>query len=390
MDDPAATVVIPTYNRPKFLAQLLGYFRQQNLRHYVLVSDSSQPPTSDTNRKIVDEIGKDLQIRYMQFDPQIGLASKLAETLGTVSSKYSVICADDDFLVPTALEECVRFLEANPDFELAHGCYMHLYAVELREGYVVGWRQPVAGVPRSNLWAQRQVSRTIQNEDPFERLKEFLLTEVTTFYAVYRSHNQLRSMRIAATMEKDTFFMEQLATWFTPIQGKLKHLDLLFSVKPFHPVDASRRDPTRLDLPDLVTSDCFSERYARFRSYLAEELAKVAEMPDDEARRNMDQAFLAFMADYLYRFTKPQSLRDRPSRVSKLGKIAGSAVISVLRDRRLIDMVKGPMEFAVTSFALSGNYRPLDSFLRRYGVGADFEPVLRWILQPPVERTDAS
>ena len=38
-----------------------------------------------------------------------------------VSTPYAAFVADDDFLVPSALEQCADFLDVNQDYSAAHG-----------------------------------------------------------------------------------------------------------------------------------------------------------------------------------------------------------------------------------------------------------------------------
>ena len=45
----------------------------------------------------------------------------LAESLKYVMSKFVVLCADDDFLVPESIMKCAKLLKENSDYSISHG-----------------------------------------------------------------------------------------------------------------------------------------------------------------------------------------------------------------------------------------------------------------------------
>ncbi len=99
------TLVIPTYDRTKLLAQSLGYLVGQHFHSPIVIADSSPSPVCESNESLVASVEDKLDIRYLRYDPHVTLTSKLAGALEKVDSKYSVVCADDDFVLPQAIGE---------------------------------------------------------------------------------------------------------------------------------------------------------------------------------------------------------------------------------------------------------------------------------------------
>src|SRR5690349_22831899 len=98
---PRVTVVIPTYNRARFLpgaidsvlAQTFGDFR-------LLVADNA---STDETEAIVARY-EDPRIDYVRRDENLGITANHNLALRDVSTEYCLIVPDDDVLFPQILE----------------------------------------------------------------------------------------------------------------------------------------------------------------------------------------------------------------------------------------------------------------------------------------------
>ena len=107
------TVIIPAHNRPERLRRLLGYYSGCGLR--ILVPDSSdQCYNGDVSSPDVTYIHR----------PGLHFLLKIKEILPLISTDYVLYCADDDFIVPSAIARMVEFLDDNPDYSIAQGHYL--------------------------------------------------------------------------------------------------------------------------------------------------------------------------------------------------------------------------------------------------------------------------
>jgi glycosyltransferase domain-containing protein len=372
------SLIIPTYDRPHFLTQLLSYLRSQNFSHPIVVADSSPHTGAQANQNIVDEMAGQLSIRYMGFDSNVEFTKKMSEVLSTVESEYSVACADDDFIVPRAIEESVGFLEANPDYVVAHGCYLHLYSFEVKAATktpVVALRRPEPDTPRTRLWVFNQYPLTVESNDPSKRFEEYMRSEAGTLYAVHRTANHLRNMQLALASGKYGFFIDLLTSCLDSIQGRMKTFNLLHVARPYHDPDYRYARALRLDLPDLVVLDDYSEQYSRFSDCLAHELTKVGGVSIESAKQTINRSFLWFMANHLHYAVCQKQMLDRSSKLTRV--LHASARLAAV-DRRLFMMMKSPREFALTAYVLGDKLKltPLDSFLRRFHFFDDLRPIL--------------
>jgi glycosyltransferase domain-containing protein len=213
------------------LERLLLYLRQVNCPHQVVVADSSSARGRDSNSTVIASVQDHLNIEHQLHDPETGFFPKIARALGKTDSKYSVICADDDFLVPGTVEECARFLEHNPDYAAARGLILSIYPSNIAPSI-------------SKLWTHRLSQHTIDNADPSQRLHEHLREYEATFYSVYRRTQLMRNMELASKRTRDYRFGELLLSCLGIIQGKLKHLNMLHGIRPYNPDSTTGSHPS--------------------------------------------------------------------------------------------------------------------------------------------------
>ena len=108
------TIIIITYKRYSFLKRLLIFFSSYQSKAQFLVLDSS--PNYPEDQELLNLLSQD-NVNWKRYDSDIFFAHKIAEAV------YAVLCADDDFLIPPALETCINFLIEHPDYSSAHGLY---------------------------------------------------------------------------------------------------------------------------------------------------------------------------------------------------------------------------------------------------------------------------
>ena len=327
------SLIIPTFNRPHFLGRLLRYYRELNFPHMIVVADASFAPACQANQNVVASLRDVLNIGYELWRPDIHPYSKIAQALEMVNSKYAVICGDDDFIVPRAIEQCVCFLEANPDYSVAHG----------RAATIVP-QSGAYGDSHHGLRTYTYRQRTIDFDDPRLRLQNHLVEYAPTFYSVHRRPDLIRNMQFACKNTIDYRFGELLPSCLSLIQGKARCLDILYLVRQSNPDSTSKKT---ISWPALLTSDDFSQRLAQFHNCLAEELAGVTGMPITEAKDAVNSAFLPYLARL--RRSKapgpsPSPFEQTVQRVWRVIQILPAAAGSALLDRQLVAMARSPRE----------------------------------------------
>jgi len=117
------TVIIPTHERHHILSRAIDYYGQLGIS--VLVVDSSH---SFFDKKLPENIC------YMHLPGSL-FGDKIYAGLGSVSTPFSCLCADDDFLAENGLKVGKEFLEENLDYVSVQGHYIQFDPLHPEEKY---------------------------------------------------------------------------------------------------------------------------------------------------------------------------------------------------------------------------------------------------------------
>jgi glycosyltransferase domain-containing protein len=117
------TIVVPTYKRHPFLKRLLKFYGGFAIPIKILILDSTPDEPSDKELKqLLSAVGTVWKI----FDPDITYWDKIAKGSEFIQTDYVTLCADDDFIIPNALIESMKFLASHSDYSSAQGlCFGH-------------------------------------------------------------------------------------------------------------------------------------------------------------------------------------------------------------------------------------------------------------------------
>lgn len=168
MMDPKYSVIVPVYNRPDELRELLASLAQQTVKCFeVLVVDDGSSQRSDT---VVDSFRDHLDIRYF-FKPNSGPGPSRNFGFSQARGRYFVVF-DSDCIIPPAYFEIVDFHihkealdawggpdKAHEDFTLLQRATGYTMASFLTTGGIRGGKKRVGWFqPRSfNMGLSRQV-----------------------------------------------------------------------------------------------------------------------------------------------------------------------------------------------------------------------------------------
>lgn len=109
------TVIIPTHERHHVLRRAINYYSQLNVN--IIIADSS-------NQAFSDELP--INFKYLHC-PDSFMGDKVYSALCEVDTDYSCLCADDDFLSESGLNEGLEFLKNNPDYVSVQGSFVNFY-----------------------------------------------------------------------------------------------------------------------------------------------------------------------------------------------------------------------------------------------------------------------
>jgi len=117
---PLVSIVLPTYNRARFLPQALESIREQSFTDWelIVVDDGS---TDDTREWIAALSAKTPQpVRYVYQENQGAYAARNTG-VELAAGRYVAFFDSDDLWLPHHLEHCVAALEANPEVDWVYG-----------------------------------------------------------------------------------------------------------------------------------------------------------------------------------------------------------------------------------------------------------------------------
>lgn len=118
-DLPKVAVVIPCYNREKFITETLNSALSQTYPNIeiVAVDDGS----TDNSRQVIESFGD--KIRVLEHSGRVNKGQSAAINLGirSTESEYIAILDSDDLFAPRKIELQVDFLESHPDIGLVYG-----------------------------------------------------------------------------------------------------------------------------------------------------------------------------------------------------------------------------------------------------------------------------
>jgi glycosyltransferase involved in cell wall biosynthesis len=110
------SVIIPTYNRPKYLKQAIDSAVKQTYKNIeIIVSDDCSP---ENPQKIVDSFN-DPRIRLRRNPKNLGISRNVIAAYKEARGKYVASLNDDDMWNEDFLEKLVLHLDANPNLVLA-------------------------------------------------------------------------------------------------------------------------------------------------------------------------------------------------------------------------------------------------------------------------------
>lgn len=96
------SVVVPTYNRQKFAIRQMNYWKEFSAQ--VIIIDGSESPVS---KDFIDN----LPINITYYHMPISLNERLLRSVELVKTKYVMLLGDDEFYIPSAVNECISELE---------------------------------------------------------------------------------------------------------------------------------------------------------------------------------------------------------------------------------------------------------------------------------------
>lgn len=334
------TLVIPTHFRHGYLKRLLDYFRDSGLR--TLVADSSDDPFNQA-----DEYA-DLQYHHY---PKVGLPQKVSDVLSKVTTPYTVMCADDDFITLSGLQTCLAFLRDNPDYAAA-------------QGHIIQFRPEQSDIEYSPMYLHA-VERDVDGATAAQRVKQHFANNVAIYYAIRRTETYLDGYREAVDNGlSNVNFFPKLDAMLTVIHGKHKVLPVFYSAREFIPGSGSS---TTRKFSEFIDDPEFAKEIEAFRDVSSRYIAEKDHITYDQARGHVDETVELMRAWYNRRAPR---LANSALAGGALHKVARKISIKVdqLKRRKEIRESLNKAGFPYHDDAGRSELERIESFIRSYDV----------------------
>lgn len=212
----AITLLIPTHNRPKYVARCLAFYSSLAQEYEILVLDSSTDQLTQCECKKVGGI------EHVPLDSNISFSRKLNIGGELATGTYIAVCADDDIIFPEGLNTCADYLDKHPDVVAAHGNYLRHW---VEDSGKIGLRETYVGAFASML--DTDVSA-------LDRLQFHFHDYIPTFYALTRRDCFITSFKATADSGVEFGLSEVLSSAMIVLSGKVARLNVLYGSRESH------------------------------------------------------------------------------------------------------------------------------------------------------------
>src|SRR3990172_8452891 len=119
---PRVSVIIPSYNHEKYVAQTIQSVLDQTYQDFeiVITDDGSTDSTVEELEKF-----KDSRIRIFTFKNNMGACVAAKKCILESKGEYIAVLSSDDMFLPDKLEKQVKFLNEHPEIWIVFG-YAHI------------------------------------------------------------------------------------------------------------------------------------------------------------------------------------------------------------------------------------------------------------------------
>lgn len=284
------SLIIPTYNRHKYLHRLLTYYNKHEIEYQIIIADSSTKGKKSLNKETISAFPK-LNIKYLSFPDDTNPLRKFHEAINSVTTKYCVICADDDFITPNSIKKSIDFLQRNPEFTAVGGFYYNFIALKpSKKKKVFYWRKYLF------FYENRENYMTITSPEPKDRLSIHLANYFPTIYYVHQTDFLQMIYKEVFQNTSDVRFCEILLDMLTVVHGKIQTLDILFGARESIVISSAS---TYTGLAHYIENGTYEEKFQKFRECLVKHLTKKQEITVQDAEKIINDGMEAYIQNHI-------------------------------------------------------------------------------------------
>ena len=237
------TLIIPTHNRHSYLTRILNYYEDVGMN--ILIADSSKKKYKNAFK---------YDVEYIHY-PNYSFFKKMTEIVQKINTPFVLMCADDDFIIPSAIEKCIDFLEKFSDFASV-------------QGYYASFINMYNSIYFFNTYPSLR-NYVINANTPEKRVKYHMSKYMHLFYSIHRINNLKNTFSL--TPISNLNLIEIALGLISVINGKHKMLPFLYNIRESIPNSASS---TIERLNTIVKNPNMKEDYETFVNSISKHLSE--------------------------------------------------------------------------------------------------------------------
>ena len=207
------TLLVPTLNHPDLIYRQLRYYADVGFPGAILIGDSSEGELAERTEQAVKKHQDKVDVTYVSC-PNMHDTEAQQQLVKFVKTPYVIGSGDDDFYIPSALEELVDWLSKHPEYGSVHGLASMAYVQPNGTG------QNVLGT----AYYPQQISEA---ETASERLLHHYTNYSNVGYSIKRVDSLQPMFGRAHEMER-SFAGEIFSSCLLVVLGKVKELDIFY------------------------------------------------------------------------------------------------------------------------------------------------------------------
>jgi glycosyltransferase involved in cell wall biosynthesis len=149
---PFVSVITPTYNRRRFIPNLIQMYKNQDYRkdrmEWIILDDGQ-----DKVKDLFEEAAKTIpNLRYIELDEKLLIGAKRNRLNKEAKGSILVAMDDDDYYPPCRVSAVVTAFKQNPKYELAGASEIYMYYSDIQKIYRLGPYNPNHATNGTMAW----------------------------------------------------------------------------------------------------------------------------------------------------------------------------------------------------------------------------------------------
>ena len=273
------SIIISVHNRQKSLPRIIPIIKSIISENIYVVDSSEQPFENNSLLKNV----------IYKYNKGLNFYENIYSALETINTEYVIHLNDDDFIVASAIEPLLNFLENNQDYVMAHGMFLKINEEDSRLVKYYGIESYVL---------QKNLERQYNHQVFEDRLAYMFKSFISPNHSIIKTQ-VLKKAYTFVLKHKEYFpirYFDKIIGVFISLFGKHKTLDLLFQIRSTSRLIDAQSYPE--ELKRAVDFEAILKLIQRKDDPLIECIAKHLKADSEETHTKVEKV----LKEYTYNF----------------------------------------------------------------------------------------